>query len=217
MLVEVFDAATPARVFRLQRGAESLAAIVDGSGSWGTGREAANLSRAHLESRWRSARGWSLSELQADIVEAAARTPETLRAEEFGWSYSVTVLLCSPALVEVLAAGLFRVDVLTRAGSEVLFRPRMLVDDLQAGAAHSEVDIVAFPHRDVCLGPFVGDEVPLATARHELGPDETIVVTHAARPNPVLSPPAAPPGSARALSALAVEFRDPGPVILVRA
>jgi hypothetical protein len=68
VLVEVFDAATPARVFRLQRGAESLAAIVDRSGSWGTGREAADLSRAQLESDWRSARRWALSELSALAV-----------------------------------------------------------------------------------------------------------------------------------------------------
>jgi hypothetical protein len=218
MVVEVFDPIAPARVFSLRNGGQSLAAIVDGAGSWGTGREAADLSRDILGALWAGATDWSTARLVRDITETALRTPENLRDPELGWSFSVTALLCTEGVVECVAAGLYRVDVVGPDKRETLFRPRMLADDVLAAGTFTPETIAAFPHRDICVGPFIGDngKVSLVTASRALAVTDTVLVTHAARHNAALVPGSTLPTSAAALSAMAAPDSLPSPVIFMR-
>lgn len=218
MLVEAFDPIAPSRTLLFSNERQSLAAIVDGAGSWGTGREAADLSRSILGALWAHNTEWSTSQIMQDINGAAARTPDSLREAEFGWSFSVTALLCSDGVVESVAAGFYRVDVLGPRPTKTLFRPSMLVDDLLAKGSLTPDTAETFPHRNICLGPFVGDngKVSLAIAVHTLSPTDTILVTHAARPNAALASGSRLPDSAAALAAMAAPGSYPSPVILAR-
>jgi hypothetical protein len=194
--------------------AQSLVAIVDGSGSWGSGREAADLARDVLASRWGSTAEWSVAGIASDISEVALSTPKELRDQEFGWSFSVTCLLCAHDLIESVAAGFYRVDVLRPSGMANLFRPAMLVDQLLAAGILRAETVATFPHRHVSLGPFVGDRdrVELTTARHIVEPGEFVVVTHANRFD--LSTVALPV-SAQALAASSHPDAYPGPVVVI--
>jgi hypothetical protein len=218
LLVEVFDPVAPSRTLLFSNGRQSLAAIVDGAGSWGTGHEAADLSRSILGALWAHKAEWSTSQIVQDITVAAARTPESLRDPEFGWSFSVTTLLFSDGVVESVAAGFYRVDVLGPRPTKTLFRPSMLVDDLLAKGILTPDTLETFPHRHICLGRFVGDngKVSLAIGVHTLSPTDTILVTHAARPNAALAPGSMLPDSAAALAAMAAPGSYPSPVIFAR-
>jgi hypothetical protein len=214
MRVDAFDPVTPSRAFVFQNETQSLGAIIDGSGSWGSGREAADRTRELLGNRWQSAEDWSADSLIDDISTVASSTPNDLRDREFGWSFSVTCLLCTHDLIVCAAAGFYRVDVRGRSGTTTLFRPEMLVDQFLANGTLTAETAAAFPHRNICLGPFVGDRdlVALSTARHVVAPDDVVVVTHAARFN---LPGIRVPPSAEALAALAIPDAYPSPVIVV--
>lgn len=93
MLVDAFDPVSPSRVIVVRGETQSLAAIVDGAGSWGSGREAADWARERLGERWRRGSSWSPHQLAEDISVAASSTPAVLRDPELGWSFSITCLL----------------------------------------------------------------------------------------------------------------------------
>ena len=183
MRIDVFDPVSPSRALLFHGDSQSLVAIVDGSGSWGSGVEAADRARHLIDSRWQSARAWSVSSLVSDVSEIALSTPASLRDTEFGWSFSVTCLLCTRDSVECVAAGIYQVDILGPSGSMSLFRPTMLVDQLLADGTLQLDAVAGFPHQNVCLGPFVGDrdQVSLSVARRAVEPGEFVVVTHANR------------------------------------
>src|SRR5688500_7833103 len=90
MRVEVFDAIVPPRTLLLDDGRQRLAAIIDGAGSWGSGRAAADLAREVLRARWSQGK-WSLAAIADDVRLAAQETPAALR-EDLDWTFSVTVL-----------------------------------------------------------------------------------------------------------------------------
>jgi hypothetical protein len=219
MLVQVFDAVAPPRTLLFENERQSLAAIVDGAGSWGMGREAADLCRDKLSRLWANVAEWCPAQLLRDVTETALGTPGDLRHPEFGWSFSVTALLCTDGVVACIAAGFYRVDVIGPGESRALFRPAMLVDDLLAKGTLTPETIAMCPHKDVCLGPWVGDDdkVTLTAASHLLAPGDVVLVTHAARPNAALAPGSRLPGSAAALAALGAPASYPSPVIFVRS
>jgi hypothetical protein len=215
MRVDVFDPVSPSRALLFRTETQTLTVIVDGSGSWGSGREAADRTRDALADRWRDARNWSLDSLAEDLSTAASSTPNELRDSEFGWSFSATCLLATENLIECVAAGFYRVDVCAPSGMATLFRPEMLLDQLVADGTLSPQAAAVFPHRHVCLGPFIGDkdDVTLSRARHVVAPDEAVIVTHAGRYD--LSELRVPQ-SAEALSALAISDAFPSPVVIAR-
>jgi hypothetical protein len=212
--VDVLDPISPSRAVFFRGAAQSLVAIVDGSGSWGSGREAADHARNVLSSRWGSTAEWSVASISNDISEVALSTPNELRDQEFGWSFSVTCLLCAHDLIELVAAGFYRVDVLKPSGMANLFRPAMLVDQLLADGTLRPETVATFSHQHICLGPFVGDRdrVELTTARHVVEPGEFVVVTHANRFD--LSTIALPV-SAESLAASSQPDAYPGPVVVI--
>lgn len=214
MQVEAFDPISPARGFVLRTQSQTLAAIVDGAGSWGSGREAADWTRRKLAARWGSARSWRLGGLADDISTVAFSTPTEFRDPEFGWSFSVTCLLASDGFVECVAAGFYRVDVCAPTGVSNVFRPEMLRDRLAARGTPPET-AAHLPHASICLGPFVGehDRVALTFTNHAVTLDEVIVVTHAARYD---LDGIGVPQSARALTAFALRDAFPSPVLLLK-
>ena len=215
MHVEASDSIAPSRALIFRGHGQSLAVIIDGAGSWGSGREAADRSRDLLSQRWGDAKRWSVDALVQDISTTATSTPNDLRDREFGWSFSVTCLLCTDDLVECVAAGFYRVDVLGPSSRETLFRPEMLVDQLLANGTVTPQTVGSFDQRHVCLGPFVGDRdhVGLTSVRRRVAPDEVVLVTHAARFD-VSS--MSIPKSAAALATLAKPDSHASPVVLVR-
>lgn len=127
----------------------------------------------------------------------------------------MTCLLTTDGLFKCVAAGFYRVDVCAPSGMTTVFRPEMLFDQLLANGTLSRQTAEAFPRRNVCLGPFVGDrnEIVLTRARHVLAPDEVAVVTHAARYDLAAL---RLPRSAEALAAMAQPDAYPSPVMIAR-
>lgn len=150
MILEVFDVLEPVRTLLFDTGEQRVAAIVDGSGSWGSGREGADLARDSLNALWPRPT-WSTSVIANDVSAVVAQTPTTLREDDFGCSFSVVVLLCSKTLVQIVACGFYRVDVVSVNKRENLFRPMMLVDQLLASGAITRDQVPAFPHQGVCV------------------------------------------------------------------
>lgn len=218
MQIESFDPVTPPRIVRFDRDASSLIAIIDGSGSWGSGREAADRSRGILAASWGRSPQWSAAQLAETIAEAVLSTPQELRDSEFGWAFSITALLCYETRVECLAAGAYRADVIAPQTVTTLFRPKTLADDLLERRILAAEELEDFPHPDVCLGPFLGDSesVSLTTAAYEFSGDEVLIVTDGLRDNHALAPGSVVPHSAAELAAMARENAPPSPVIFVR-
>jgi len=217
MHVQVFDAILPARTLLFDQGSQVIAAIVDGSSSWGTGREAADFTRNALGNLW-PRRPMSASLIAQDIADVVEQVPAHLRSDDFGWSFSITVILLSGTLLETVAAGFYRVDVLRHGGTINIFRPAMLVDQLIASGQLAAHEVDTFPHRGVCIGPFAGDSnaAQLSLTTQALLPSDLVVVTHHGRGNGALGARAPRPGSAAALAAMDIPSSNPSPVILAR-
>jgi hypothetical protein len=215
MHVDVFDPIAPSRAMIFRTQVQSLAVVIDGADSWGSGREAADRSRNLLAQRWSGSEHWSVETLVHDISTAAMSTPDDLRDRTFGWSFSATCLLCTEDLVECVAAGFYQVDVLGPTSTETLFKPRMLVDQLLENGSLTPETVGAFEHRGVCVGPFVGDRdtVVLTIVSRRIASDEVVVVSHANRFDLSARPV---PTSAAALVALAKPGSYPSPVVTVK-
>ncbi len=221
MLIEVFDPVQPERVFVYRKNEQQLAAVIDGADSWGMGKEAAELTCRKLRAIWSSSRStqWTPAKIADDIAAVAQETPVNLRDLIFGWSFSVTVVLCSAAKVQVVAAGLYRVDIVGPQGARTVFRPAMLIDKLLTEGVLTPAEIPSYPHRNVCTGPFVGDKdkVQLTRAEDALSKDEALLVTRSSFSEAALAPNALRPDSAASLAALSATGSYPCPAILVRA
>lgn len=215
MYLETFDSIEPPRVFVLERTDQVIAAIVDGSGSWGSGQEAADRVRNLLAEKWSGVERWSIDALEEDVSMVASSTPKSLRDSEFGWSFSATCLLWADGLMQCAAAGLYRVDVVTKNSMETLFMPRMLVDQLLENKTLSPEAAETFEHRHVCLGPFVGDseKITMARSQRHLTLDDNVFVTHAARFDHSALRASA---SAEDLAATSLPGAFPSPVIVAR-
>lgn len=147
------------------QGSQVLAAIVDGSGSWGSGREAADFTRDALANLW-PRRPMSASLIAQDIADVVQDVPAHLRSDDYGWAFSIAVVLLGHTLLETVAAGSYCVDVIRHDATINLFRPAMLVDELVRRGELAANEVHSCPHGGVCIGPFVGDSyaVPLALA-----------------------------------------------------
>ena len=141
-----------------------LVAIFDGSGSWGTGIEAAAWTRARLGDLWRAPTTLSSDRIRDDLLAIEGTLPKELVGDEFGWSFSLLVALASRDRVTIVRVGNQSVIRLRSGRAERLAGPDMLVDRLVAtGTCTVEEASAAVGH--LCLGPYFGDS-PAAVSGH---------------------------------------------------
>ena len=218
MQVEVFDEHEPSRAFRLVGRDQILAGILDGSGSWGNGVEAAAWNRKRLLATWETTTTWAIPNLEADIRESASHTPEELRDVDFGWSFSAVVLVFSATAVSGATAGLYEIELIRGEKTRALHRPKMLVDELVGSGKLTRDEALTFEHRHVYLGPLVGDYEParLGTFSSDARQNDMLTVTHLARRAPVARASLAGVTSAKELAARTYAGTIHTPAILAR-
>lgn len=135
-----------------------LAGIIDGTGCWGAGLEAADWSRRRLIQRWANLDLPSSLQIVEDIQAVAAALPAEFRESEFGCAFSVALALVQGRECHVIAAGAYGVRMVGPTESRALFTPRRWVDlPVEAGLLTAEA-APSHPLHRVMAGPFVADE-----------------------------------------------------------
>jgi hypothetical protein len=161
-----------------------LAAIFDGSGSWGNGPDAAALVLKSVRARWQDALDSLTPErLCADLNAASRELPDDLRDDVDDCSFSLALALAEGREVALVGAGVFSGLVLgaqPAAPSRWHARPRMLVDDLLERGQLTAEDVPSASVPDVCVGPFLGgvSDVSFYVGRDHLAPGERLLLTH---------------------------------------
>lgn len=143
--------------------AQALVGIVDGAGCWGRGMDVAAWSRTELLRLWQERDVLSA----ARIADALALVAESIPAgvDDDFWSFSATFALLQDGMAEIVAAGMYGVDLVTDAGTIPLFRPRMLLDEFTERRMLSVEELAAFPHRDIVLEPAICSGDPALPVR----------------------------------------------------
>ncbi len=183
-----------------------LAGIFDGSGCWGYGPDAASRVLKDVRARWEGHLGRLTPEELAEDLNAASRAlPAELR-EEDPCAFSVLLALAEGDAVSVVGAGVLSGLVLpSEPGAPARWhaRPRMLVDDLVARGQLAAAEAPTFPHRNVCVGPFLGGEavVAFSTSAERLASGERLVLGHHQLLTALEAMPPAPGASAAELQA----------------
>ena len=109
---------------------------------------------------------------------AIASVPDDLKHDDFGWSFSLTLLLCEPAALSFVTAGFFAIRIF-RPGlpSEDLHRPRTLADQIREIAEHADGYELPDGSDGIIVSAFAGDEnPPPTTGRVALAPGDVVAV-----------------------------------------
>ena len=132
---------------------QSVLIMFDGSGSWGTGVEAASWFRdwlaANADTRSRHA-------ITASLRTAIDQLPASIAEHEFHWSFSIVAAILNGHTIELGACGGFAGVVRTQSTSQPLFTPARLIDQLVAQGHVTESDAEGHQYANVLCGPFFG-------------------------------------------------------------
>ena len=81
-------------------------------------------------------------------------------------------------MIKMAAAGLYSVAVGDGTGTAMAFETRLLLAQMLADGKLAPEDADAFPHKNVCLGPFlaISQAEPLAISHHRLAPGQCLLV-----------------------------------------
>lgn len=198
----------------------ALVAFFDAPGAWGYGGEAAAWTQDALADRWSSRQAPSIRSVLDDIHEIAGRTPREYRESDFGAEFDGAVFLARGTDLFVAAAGACTVVALGDAEHTMIFRPRMLIDDLLASGKLSPETVNDFPHKDICIGPYLGGDVeaPVTVSGPHEVPEAGFVVAGYRRVVAALvarSEDSLKSGSAREIQQLATSTGLPAVPLLV--
>ena len=97
----------PAPLMKTFPDGSSLVLLMDASGSWGNGGEASQWFRAKLPSQLESSKAHGLSGILEVLSTLAPGLPKEIGESEFGWGFSVCVLLLHRDSLDVAIAGGF--------------------------------------------------------------------------------------------------------------
>jgi hypothetical protein len=141
-----------------------VVAVFEGWGSWGSGMDAAAEALRLTAERWTNAAPASIHAAAADVHAIAASVTGT-KADAFDdRAFSGVIIWVAAETVQVAAAGTLAAALIGPASAKFLFKPRMLLDQVLEQHPLTSEQIRDFPHRHVCLGPFLAspdDPTPL--------------------------------------------------------
>jgi hypothetical protein len=147
-----YPGSTPIFAKRSSDGARALLVLLDGSGSWGFGAEAANACFARLDASKIDYHA-TVGDVHAELEGALAHAPQEW--EEEGYDFSLAILIVAGNTAVVAARGGLAVTrLLAGGGREFVHLPQRLVDQLRdRGVDHSVLS--NHPGRHILVGPFV--------------------------------------------------------------
>lgn len=132
---------------------QSLIVILDPSGNWGEGYEAATVMARLLEERWRTAFPSNSSEIGRQLKECASQS--RLRESWLTGIGAIALLLCENGAVEIIHAGdheIARFESGERI--ESITPPRWVDEQVEVGHMSPEEAKVS-PMRNILLGPLI--------------------------------------------------------------
>ena len=149
--------------------------MCDGSGSWGTGVEAACWFRDWLATNCNA-------ESRQDITEnlrlAIQQLPSTITDDAFHWSFCIVAAIVTKDAVEIGACGRFTAVAHKNSNLQPLLTPTRLIDELVAQGHVSESDAEDHKYANVLCGPFFGvdDQTDLIWIQPQrLAPDSQVL------------------------------------------
>lgn len=157
----------------------------DGSGSWGTGGEAAAWFREWIATKSRISP--QSVDAVTDLLSAAIRElpPEIVDCDGFGWAFSLAVIICRDGTVQVGSSGSVAALAVRSESIDRLFAPSRLVDELVKCGTISADEVENHKYRSVISSRFFGadDSPELQWCQPiPLCDGDRIVVGHAATP-----------------------------------
>ena len=127
--------------------------MFDGSGSWGTGVEAASWFREWLAANADTQSRQTISEsLRAAIDEL----PASLSDDDFHWSFSIVAAVVSERTIEIGACGGFAAVIHSQFMTRPLVTPTRLIDQLVDQGHVTESDAERHQFANTLCGPFFG-------------------------------------------------------------
>lgn len=139
---------------------QSALLMFDGSGSWGTGVEAASWFRD-----WPAMNGncESREAVNASLRCGIDHLPLTITDDDFHWSFSIVVAIVQNGTVQIGASGGFAAVMHSNSSIKPLFTPARFIDELVAHGHVSESDAEGHKYANILCGPFFGvdDQVNL--------------------------------------------------------
>lgn len=154
-----YNLSTPPLVRGSPDNRSQIVVLFDGSGSWGAGAEAAAWCRESLAANLVVGPDFTDTEFTQALEASAATLSDAIRADEWGWSFSVAAVVIRDSVVHGLAAGGFSIGLL-REGAPMrrLFAPDRLIDELVRTGQLSPDDAKTSIHRRLLLSPCFGDK-----------------------------------------------------------
>ena len=133
----------------------------DGSGSWGSGAETTAWFREWIAATVRDSDDLTPEAVNETLVAAIRELPSDLTDCDFGWTFSLAVILCRQDTVHVAASGSFAAIALNSRGIERLVVPTRLVDELVAHGTISAEEAETHRYRRIICSPCFGaDNLP---------------------------------------------------------
>ncbi|WP_437828058.1 hypothetical protein [Sorangium sp. So ce1153] len=174
-----YKSSTPPLVRCSSDDRSQIVVLFDGSGSWGTGAEAAAWCRESLAANLAVGPDFTHTEFTQALEAAAATLSDVTRANEWGWSFSVAAIVIRDSVVYGLAAGGFSIGLL-REGAPMrrLFAPDRLVDELVRTGQLSHGDAKTSTYRRILLSPCFGDKPDALRTRAQeaLQPGDRVIL-----------------------------------------
>ena len=162
--------------------------LLDGSGSWGAGAEAAAWIRHALAERLPDEE-IEPKTVSAELTRAIAQLPDSISGDELGWHFSIAAVLFGGTHVQVTALGVFSILLIHNQEARPLVTAKRLIDDLVAAGHLSRAEAEQHEYRKILVGPFFGpgatelcwsEPVPVSSADQILIGDASIITCVAA-------------------------------------
>lgn len=147
--------------------------MTDGSGSWGTGVEAAAWFRHWLANSLKGGDTITTTTITEILQAGIERLPLHIKNDDFHWTFSVVAMIADKATIQLGTCGGFAVSTLSPSQVVSLFAPIRLIDQLVQQGVVREAEAESHKWGRIICGPFFGvgnqDDLiwihPIATAR----------------------------------------------------
>jgi len=141
----------------IKTGGGYLVYVLDGTGSWGAGVEAAAWFRWWISSE-SSSSVYSPAAVMKLLAAGLRVLPRDLSDDGFHWSFSLAVAICGSNSIQIGASGSIAAVAMSAAGIDRLFAPRRLVDDLVTQGTIALDEAETHKYRRIICGPFFGQD-----------------------------------------------------------
>jgi hypothetical protein len=130
--------------------------MVDGSGSWGPGIEAAAWFRDWLASAHKNDNTISTTDVTTALRAGIEQLPSVVIDDDFHWTFSIVAVIADDTTIRMGACGAFAAAAVSRSLIDRLLTPARPIDELVTRGHVSESEAECHKHSNMLSGPFFG-------------------------------------------------------------